>query len=36
MSEHIISGNGDRFNQNDLVIDTREDTKCCQDLLEAP
>ena len=36
MSEHIISGNGDRFNQNDLVIDTREGTKGCQDLLEAP
>ena len=36
MSEHIISGNGDRFNQNDWVIDTREGTKGCEDLLEAP
>ena len=36
MSEHIIFGNGDRFNQNELLIDTREGTKGCQDLLEAP
>ena len=36
MSEHIICGNGDRFNQNALVIDTREGTKGCQDLLETP
>ena len=32
MSENRISGNGDRFNQNDFVIDTREGTKSCQDL----
>ena len=32
MSENRISGNGDRVNQNDLVIDTREVTKSCQDL----
>ena len=29
MSENIISGNGDRFNQNGFVIDTREGTKSC-------
>ena len=34
MPENKISGNGDRFNQNDFVIDTREDTKCCQNLSE--
>ena len=34
MSENRISGNGDRFNQNDFVIDTREGTKSCQDLSE--
>ena len=36
MSEHIISGNGDRFNQNDWVIDTEKVQKGCEDLLEAP
>ena len=35
MSENKISGNGDRFNQNDFVIDTREGTKSCQDLSES-
>ena len=30
MSENRISGNGDRFNQNEFAIDTREDTKGCQ------
>ena len=34
MSENRISGNGDRFNQNDFVIDTREGAKSCQDLSE--
>ena len=34
MSENRISGNGDRFNQNDFVIDTREGGKSCQDLPE--
>ena len=34
MSKNRISGNGDRFNQNDFVIDTREGTKSCQDLSE--
>ena len=34
MSENRISGNGDRFNQNDFVIDTRESAKSCQDLSE--
>ena len=34
MSENRISGNEDRFNQDDFVIDTREDTKSCQDLSE--
>ena len=32
MSEKRISRNGDRFNQNDFVIDTREGTNSCQDL----
>ena len=32
MSEKRISRNGDRFNQNDFVIHTREGTKSCQDL----
>ena len=32
MSEYRISGNGDRFNQNDFVIDTTEGTKSCQNL----
>ena len=32
MSGNKISGNGDRFNQNDFVIDTREGTKKCQNL----
>ena len=27
MSENEIFGNGDRFNQNDFVIDTRKDTQ---------
>ena len=34
VSENRISGNGDRFNQNDIVIGTREGTKSCQDLSE--
>ena len=34
MSEKRISRNGDRFNQNDFVIHTREGTKSCQDLSE--
>ena len=34
MSENRIFGNRDRFNQNDLVIDTREGAKSCQDLSE--
>ena len=34
MSKNRISGNGDRFNQNDFVIDTREGAKSCQDLSE--
>ena len=34
MSENRISGNGDRFNQNHFVIDTREGTKNSQDLSE--
>ena len=34
MSENRISGNGDRFNQNDFVIDSRGGTKSCQDLSE--
>ena len=29
MSENRISGNGDGFNQNDFVIDTKEGTKSC-------
>ena len=35
MSENRISGNGDRFNQNDFVIEIREGTKSCQDLSES-
>ena len=27
MSENIISGNGDKFNQNDFAIDTKEGRK---------
>ena len=34
MSENRISGNEDRFNQNDFGIDTREGAKSCQDLSE--
>ena len=34
MSENIISGNGDRFNQNDFVTDTRAGKKSCQNLSE--
>ena len=34
MPENRISGNGERFNQNDFVIVTREGTKSCQDLSE--
>ena len=34
MSENRISGNGDRFNQNDFVIDTTDGVKRCQDLSE--
>ena len=34
MSENRISGNGDRLNQNDFVIYTRENAKSCQDMLE--
>ena len=34
ISENRIFGNGDRFNQNDFVIDTRKGTKSCQDLSE--
>ena len=30
ISENRISGNGDRFNQNDFVIDIREGTENCQ------
>ena len=34
MLENRISGNGDRFNQNDFAIDTRGSPKNCQDLSE--
>ena len=34
MSENRISGNGNRFNQNDFVIETKEATKSCQDMTE--
>ena len=34
MSENRISGYGDRFNQNDFLIDTTEVTKSCQNLSE--
>ena len=34
MSENRTSGNGDRFNQNDFVIDIKEGRKSCQDLSE--
>ena len=34
MSENRISGYGDRFNQNDLVIHTRKGTKSCHNLSE--
>ena len=34
MPENRISGNGDRFNQNGFVIDTREGPESCQDLSE--
>ena len=34
MSQNRISGNGDRFNQNDFFIDTREGTKSGKDLPE--
>ena len=34
MSENRISGYGDRFNQNDFLIDTTEGTKSCQNLSE--
>ena len=34
MSENIISGNGDKFNQNDFAIDTKEGRKSYQDLSE--
>ena len=34
MSENRISGNGDRFNQNGFVINTREGPESCQDLSE--
>ena len=30
-SENKISGDGDRFNQNDIFIDTREGTESCQE-----
>ena len=38
MPENRISGNGDRFNQNDFIIDTREGkkvVKTCQNLLRS-
>ena len=34
MSENIISGNGETFNQNDFVTDTKEGRKSYQDLSE--
>ena len=34
MSENRISGYGDRFNQNDFIIDTIESTKSCQNVSE--
>ena len=34
MPENRISGNWDRFNQNDFVTDAKEDTRSCQNLSE--
>ena len=34
ISKNRISGNGDRFNQNDFLNDTREGNKSCQNLSE--